>query len=113
MKPDEREARYGDPLNAELRLANVGEVSGGGSLLSDEDEMGRRSIIFSGIDVDAYDLDAARTILRDHLPHLGCVAGTRLEFEDNGSWEDVFVGPGWIERQPMTPYSERDDDGRP
>lgn len=96
LEPLDRSARYGDPLDAELQLAGLGYVSGGGSLLSDEDEQGERHIIFSGIDVDTTAVDAARRLLRQHLPALGCKAGSELQYRRNGTPRlDRYDGTGW------------------
>lgn len=101
LEPDEREARYGEPLDTELRLARLGEVSGGGALFEAPDEHGDREMIHCGVDVDTADLDSARTLLREQLPLLGCREGTCLDFrDDEGEWRDVFDGEAWRLRQP-------------
>lgn len=97
IEPYERERRFGDPLDAELRIAGIGYVSGGGSLLSDLDDHGRRKIIYAGVDVETIDVEAARTLLRDHLPELQCPAGTRIQYAD---WQDYFDGADWQLEQP-------------
>jgi hypothetical protein len=101
---EERESKYRAPLTIELQLAGVGFVSGGGAL--EEEASGR--IIHAAIDIEAHDRDAARALLRAHLPDLGCPPGTRLEWFDVTEWQDLFTGAGWEEAQPMTPYAERD-----
>jgi len=101
LEPDVREERYGDPLNTQLEQAGLGFVSGGGSLLSAPDENGSRDIIHIGVDVDVYDLDAGRALLRRLLPELGCPAGTKLEFSDHEAhWADLFDSDLWHLRQP-------------
>jgi hypothetical protein len=42
LQPLERAAKYEDPLNAALTRLGVGEVSGGGSQLSEPDKDGKR-----------------------------------------------------------------------
>ena len=107
LEPEEREARYADPLDAKLRVANLGFVSGGGALQDAPDENGHRAILWGGVDADVYDLDAGRALLRDHLPELGCLAGTRLQFEDAAEhWEDVFNGDEWTLYQPQQRVGE-------
>ena len=54
LEPDEREARYAEPLDAELQLAGCGYVSGGGALFEAPNENGERAMIYCGVDVDAY-----------------------------------------------------------
>ena len=104
LQPLDRESRYGDPLDAELALADVGFVSGGGSSLSDERADGSREIEYCGIDIDAFDVDAARELLRAHLPALGCVTGTQLQYCDAADvpLQDDFDGTGWQLGQPRT-----------
>ncbi|HEV2816566.1 MAG TPA: hypothetical protein VGW40_05020 [Allosphingosinicella sp.] len=97
LQPFDRAARYEDALEAELGLAGLGCVSGGGSQLSEEKPDGTRDILFCGIDVDTYDVDAARALLRLHLPELGCPAGTQLQFRDDADVPllDEFDGAEW------------------
>ena len=96
LEPEEREVRFGDPLDAELRLARIGYVSGGGQLLSAPDEDGNSDILYCGIDVDTTDVDAARGLLRDHLPGLGCPVGTAIEYQADGAMlRDAYDGTRW------------------
>jgi hypothetical protein len=92
LEPEERGPRYGDWLDAELKLFGLGFVSGGGTLLA-EDEEGERAIISCGIDVDTSDVDAARALLREHLPDLGCPRGTELQYSE--ALCDHFDGRHW------------------
>ncbi len=94
IDPEAREQRFGAPLDAELRLAGLGLVSGGGTMVS-EDEEG--TILFAGVDVDTSDVAGARQLLREHLPELGCPDGTRLEF---GGLQDRFDGARWHLAEP-------------
>jgi hypothetical protein len=92
-------------LDAELQLARVGHVSGGGSCYAldseDEDDDEPQAALFCGIDVDAADIDAARAILRDHLPDLGCPAGTCVQYRKHDQpLEDRFDGIGWTIGRP-------------
>ena len=90
--PEDREALYGQPLDAELRLAGIGYISGGGTMQGAPDEAGNCPILFCGVDVDTIDVDAARGLLRDHLPELGCPPGTTIQWED---FQDRFDGEHW------------------
>jgi hypothetical protein len=97
LQPVDRGARYEDPLEAELGLAGLGYVSGGGSSLGREKPDGSRDIEYCGIDVDAYDVDAVRGLLRLHLPELGCPAGTQLHYRDKADepLQDEYDGAEW------------------
>ena len=92
IHPEEREAKFGDPLDSDLRVAGLGFVSGGGSLLSAPDENGESSIIYAAVDVDTIDIETARGLLRDNLPDLGCPEGTRIQF---GDLQDRFEDGEW------------------
>ena len=107
LPPFDRDARYGDPIDAELRLAGLGYVSGGGALLSAPAEDGSREIEYCGIDVEANDVDATRALLRLHLPELGCVAGTLLEYEADAELQDEYDGANWHLARPR-PFAEPD-----
>ncbi len=103
LQPLDRSSRYGDALDAELRLAGLGEVSGGGSQLDEADADGHHQILFSGIDVDTADTLAARSLLREHLPQLGCPADTQLHYSDADSpLQDVWDGAQWQLGLPRT-----------
>ena len=97
IEPDERYARYQEPLDAELRLHGAGWVSGGGSLMGDELEDGTQERLHVGVDVDAVDVPRAREILRTLLPSLGAPVGTRVLFHDDDDrpLEDRYDGAGW------------------
>lgn len=96
LEPDEREVRFGAPIDAELQLTALGYVSGGGQLLSAPDEDGRRTIQYCGIDVDAVDVDAARELLRFHLPMLGCPAGAEIQYHEGElGLMDRYDGDQW------------------
>jgi len=96
IEPDERYARYQEPLDAELRLHGAGWVSGGGSLMGDELEDGTQECLNVGVDVDAVDVSRAREILRTLLPSLGAPVGTRVLYhDDDQALEDRYDGAGW------------------
>jgi hypothetical protein len=97
VQPVDRGAQYEDALEAELQLAELGCVSGGGSLLSDEKPDGSRDIMHCGIDIDAIDVEGVRALLRTHLPELGCPTGTQIHYDGDGelSYFDAFDGNSW------------------
>ena len=104
LDPIDRSSRYADPLEAELQLSGLGFVSGGGSSLSEERPDGTREVEYCGIDVDAYDVDAVRDLLREHLPELGCVDGTELYYRDKADvpLSDIYGNNQWSLGQPRT-----------
>jgi hypothetical protein len=101
LQPLVRGDLFEDPLDAELKLAQLGEVSGGGSQLSDLRPDGTRSIEWCGIDVDVIDVPAALELLRRELPPLGCPPGTELQYILNSApFLDTFDGTVWDIGQP-------------
>jgi hypothetical protein len=103
LQPTDRGTKYEDPLDAELRLAKLGYVSGGGSSLSEEVPDGTREIEWCGIDVDTTDVDQARALLRQNLPELGCLKGSALQFRKGDiPLQDEFDGVGWQLDLPRT-----------
>lgn len=103
LEPLDRGASFEDALEAELRVAGLGWVSGGGSLLGEERPDGTRPVEFCGIDVDTVNVTAARELLRLHLPELGCPAGTQLYYrEDDQPLQDEYDGRGWTLAQLRT-----------
>ena len=81
--PVERGEKYEDPLDRALQAAGVGEVTGGGSQMSEADEEGNRSIEWIGIDVDLTVFDRGMAVLKEELARLGAPEGTVLEFTRN------------------------------
>lgn len=109
--PTERYDQYGDPIDAELQLTGLGCVSGGGTATGPEDADGIEKIYGCGVDVDTHDLNGARTLLRQHLPSLGCPIGTELQFQVDGVHRhDLFDGNHWALDLPVTVVDQRDDD---
>ena len=103
LDPMDRGERYEDPIEAELKLSQLGYVSGGGSSLSDERPDGSRDVEWCGIDVDTINIDKCRALLRRHLPELGCLAGTQLQFRAGDiPLQDEFDGDTWQLNFPRT-----------
>ena len=97
IAPLERSDKYEAPLDAELKLAGLGVVSGGGTLMSAPDQNGNCSIEWCGVDVDTTDVKCGRELLRTHLPQLGCPAGTELEYNVDGlPYIDRYDGQNWL-----------------
>jgi len=86
--PMDRGELFEDPLQETLDKERLGEITGGGSQLSDPNENGN-SIEFCGIDVDLYDAVIGLTLLRGELVRLKAPPGTMLLYElDGREWEE-------------------------
>lgn len=100
IDPFERFGRFSIHIDAELRLTGLGCSVGGGTLYyecddpDDEDE-----IACCVLDVDATDVDAARALLRLHLPELGAPAGTLVQWDEA---EDRYDGECWHLAEPRS-----------
>ena len=79
IEPIERGKKYEDPLDAALKAARLGEVTGGGSSLSNE-----RKIQWVGVDVELIDLQKGVPFLKRKLIELGAPKGSTLEYTLNG-----------------------------
>lgn len=101
--PFERHYRFAVHIDAELRLADLGYCSGGGTLYTnvefDSDEPGEDEQVTTILDVDATDVEDARALLRLHLPELGVPPGTLVQF---GAREDRFDGARWHLDEPRS-----------
>lgn len=97
LDPGDRHDRYAAMLDAELRLAGLGAVTGGGTMMRDDDDAdGEPVVLFCGIDADVHDLDAGRAMLRDILPELDCPRGTLLQYRvDDDACCDRYDGETW------------------
>ena len=96
IEPLDRGDRFEDPLSALLEASGLGFVSGGGSSLGPPREDGSRFVVFAGIDIEAYDVDGVRALLREHLPLLDAPSGTQIEFSrDDVRLQDVLGSNGW------------------
>lgn len=95
IEPIER-GEFEDRISPLLQQANLGEISGGGSLLGDARPDGTRPIEFCGIDIDATDRNAALELLRSLLPTLDVPAGTELHYTRQGArLLDRYAADGW------------------
>lgn len=74
-----------DPLDASLKAANLGEVTGGGSQLGEMRKDGTAGIEWVGIDVELTDLERGLPFLKSELLRLGAPATTVLEFNRAGT----------------------------
>ena len=101
IDPFERHFRSSVHLDTELRLANLGCGVGGGTLYYEPHEDSERDteIAYCILDVDAVNVEGARSLLRTHLPELGAPEGTLVQF---GEREDRFDGSIWRLDQPSS-----------
>lgn len=88
LDPMDRGELFEDPLQEALDKERLGEITGGGSQLSDPSES-ENSIEFCGIDVDLYDAVIGLALLRNELVRLKAPPGTMLLYElDGREWEE-------------------------
>ena len=94
--PLDRAAKYEDPLNESLQAQELGEVTGGGSMLSAPKTDGSRDIEWVGVDVDLVDLDRGLALMKRKLVALKVPLGTVLEYESGGQNLELRLGTkGW------------------
>ncbi|MEJ8406262.1 hypothetical protein WKI27_12960 [Brevundimonas vesicularis] len=103
VQPVERHYLFEDPIEEQLKIRHLGYVSGGGTMQSEPDENGVSSIILTGIDIEADDLDGVRDLLRTLLPDLGAPMETQIEYTVGETrLQDRLTAEGWIENEPRT-----------
>ena len=101
--PIARGEKYEDPLEEQLSLNGLGEVSGGGSELGAERVDGTLSVAFSGIDIDVTDLQKALVLLRSELRTLNAPCGTEIHYTYGGAkLQDELHSDDWALAQPRT-----------
>ena len=84
LDPFDRCPWYADPLQEALERENMGTVTGGGTMFSEPDEDGEDEVLFSGIDVDLFDLRKGMELLRRELIRLEIPKGTTLVYRIGG-----------------------------
>lgn len=87
VMPIDRGERYEDPLDEALKQAGVGEVTGGGTMQSQNGE-----IEYCGIDIDLVNLEEGVPLICKVLAKLGAPKGSKLEFEQSGERREVPFG---------------------
>lgn len=85
LSPSERGRKYADPVDAALKRDQLGEITGGGSQLSEPDANGESTVEWVGLDVELVDLERGLPVLKRELLHLGAPTATTLEFRRAGS----------------------------
>lgn len=74
IMPQERGKKYEDPINELLSQHQLGEVSGGGTMLTKD-----KQIEYVGVDVDVTDPQKAIPLLVAKLKEIGAPKGTVIE----------------------------------
>src|SRR6186997_863085 len=75
LQPKGRGDLFEDPLAERLEKANLGAVTGGGSMLGQNGE-----IQYCGIDIDMYDAERSPAFICDALNRRGAPKGSELQF---------------------------------
>jgi hypothetical protein len=103
VDPFDRHHRFGTQLDAELRLSGLGACTGGGTLYQnvdfDSDEESEDEIVSCIVELAVTEIDAARALVRLHLPELGAPPGTLVQY---GDYEDRFDGADWHLGEPRS-----------
>ncbi|MDR7191940.1 hypothetical protein [Luteimonas terrae] len=83
--PVARGEKYEDPIDAALRGAGLGEVTGGGSQLGPSAPDGTPTIEWVGIDVELSELERGLPLLKRELRRIGAPAETAIESRRGGT----------------------------
>ena len=84
--PDERGEKYEEPLWDMLEREKLGRITGGGTMLNED-----QSIAYAGIDLELFNLDTALHATRRKLRELGAPPGSTLEYEVNGTRQSLPI----------------------
>lgn len=91
IEPDDRVDQFEEPLEKCLAHSGVGEITGGGSMLSSPDEEGRRVMEYCGIDVDLIKPRDGIALLVTELGRLKAPHGTVLQFSLGEAQHEVNI----------------------
>ena len=80
VMPMERGEKYEDPLEETLSEHSLGEVTGGGSMLSSD-----KAIEYVGIDVTVHDLKKSLPVIAAKMRELGAPRGTVIRYGEDGT----------------------------
>jgi hypothetical protein len=86
VMPIERGSKYEDPLDDALRKSHLGEVTGGGSSLSQD-----RKVEWVGVDIELTDLTKGIPFVKRKLRQLGAPKGSKLEYKVDGKNMSVDI----------------------
>lgn len=101
IEPMQRGEQFEDPLMPDLQRLRLGVISGGGSQLGPENELGQSFCVSAGIDIDTFKVDETRALLRERLPALGCPEGTEIHYSQGEiRLQDEYVEGSWRLAQP-------------
>jgi hypothetical protein len=87
LMPLDRGALYEDPLAEAFAENGFGEVTGGGTMQSQEGE-----IEYCGVDVDLFDLEQGVPFVCGFLAECGAPKGSKLQYEQDGQKVEVPFG---------------------
>jgi hypothetical protein len=87
MLPIDRGERYEEPLAEALEENGLGEVTGGGTMQSNDGE-----IEYCGIDVNLFGVQEAVPFICDFLTQRGAPKGSILQYENEGRMVEVPFG---------------------
>src|SRR5262249_9475645 len=91
LDPFGRGEKYEDPIQERLEALELGEVTGGGTMLSWANAEGERKVAFCGIDVDLFKPEAGLKVLKEELAKLGAPDGTILEYTIDGVFYSIDI----------------------
>ena len=94
IEPLERGELFEDPLDEKLKAAGLGEVTGGGSQLSEEDADGRRTILFCEIEITVKEKDLAKAcaVIKQEMVRLKVPEGATLYYTSDGAEKVEPIG---------------------
>src|SRR5262249_22311236 len=84
IMPMDRGEQFEDPLMEQFEKNGYGAVTGGGTQLSDQNEIG-----YCGIDIDLFDLPKGVPFVCQFLSECGAHQGSELSYEGAGKKVDV------------------------
>jgi len=87
VMPIDRGEMYEDPLMEALEENGFGEVTGGGTMQSENGE-----IEYCGVDLDLFNLEEGIPFICDFLAECGAPQGSKLQYELNGEQQEVPFG---------------------
>ena len=87
IMPIDRGGRYADPLQEALESNGFAEVTGGGTMQSENGE-----IDYCGIDLDLHNLDEGIPFICDFLSECGAPRGSVLQYELDGRQQETPFG---------------------
>lgn len=84
LMPTERGKKYEEPIDAVLKKAGVGSVTGSGTAMKKDGSIG-----YVGVDANLTDLKKGLPVLKAELTRIGAPKGTRLQYSVGETRVDV------------------------